>query len=381
MMEQALLSSEQYPKVIIIVLNWNSWQDTVECLESLQHLAYPNYQIVVVDNGSTDSSVEKIKLWAKGEIAVESKFINELGPKPLSVLEYDRQTMKEATFLLNVVPETASMTKLVIIRNEENLGFAAGNNIGIQYALRNRAEYIWILNNDVVVTPDSLTTLVMTFKTNHEVSAVGPKVLHYDAPKVVQHAGSKLTLWRFLLSQQVGLGRLWRFVVSRARDQRDEQNSRDIRRVGFIAGIALLIDQHFLETVGLFDEDFFFYHEDAELALRARRKGGNGLFVNLDALVYHKGAQSLRRTSAQSVYYEHKYRWLVVKKYGTWYHWVIFIVAYCITQFLQFPWLIISGKQTLVVARLRAVKDFLMKRYGEFDRLRANDASRGYTNR
>jgi GT2 family glycosyltransferase len=78
--QKDIQSQEQEPKawpqVAIIALNWNGWQDTIECLESLQRLIYPNYQVIVVDNGSTDGSMEKIKDWARGEIPVESKFFN-----------------------------------------------------------------------------------------------------------------------------------------------------------------------------------------------------------------------------------------------------------------------------------------------------------------
>ena len=81
-----------YPKVSIIILNWNGWKDTVECLESLYQITYPNYDVIVVDNGSEDESIEKIKRYCKGEIKVESKFFDYLPTnKPIKIIEYTRE--------------------------------------------------------------------------------------------------------------------------------------------------------------------------------------------------------------------------------------------------------------------------------------------------
>ena len=132
-----------FPMVKIIILNWNGWQDTIECLESIFQISYPNYQIIVVDNGSTDGSAAKIRDWAEGKGIIENN-------------------------------------KLVLIEQRENLGFARGNNVGIRYALDRRvADYILILNNDTVVAPDFLTHLVENLEKCPRAVLAAPQVIDY----------------------------------------------------------------------------------------------------------------------------------------------------------------------------------------------------------
>lgn len=124
--------------VAIIILNWNGWKDTIECLKSLNNLNYKNYEVIVVDNGSTDNSVEKIKEY------IENK------------------------------------PKFKLIANEKNLGFAGGNNIGIRYALNNEFEYILLLNNDTVVDENFLKPMVELLESSDDIGFVGPKTYFYD---------------------------------------------------------------------------------------------------------------------------------------------------------------------------------------------------------
>ncbi|MDW8091366.1 MAG: glycosyltransferase family 2 protein, partial [Meiothermus sp.] len=114
--------------VYVIVLNWNGWKDTIECLSSLRHSDYPNYEIVVVDNNSEDDSVVRIR---------------EAHPQ---------------------VP---------IIQAEDNLGFAGGNNLGIRYALSKGAEFVWLLNNDTKVMKNTLSSMVELAMRNPDVGVVG----------------------------------------------------------------------------------------------------------------------------------------------------------------------------------------------------------------
>lgn len=134
------------PLVKIIILNWNGWRDTIECLESLYKINYPSYQVVVVDNGSTDDSVSRIKRWAK-----------ENG-KTLEALEI-----------------------------KENLGFARGNNVGIKYVIGNEnPEYILILNNDTTVERDFLKAMVSEIKRLPNAALCAPQVKDYYRKKLWQ---------------------------------------------------------------------------------------------------------------------------------------------------------------------------------------------------
>ena len=132
-----------YPKVSIIILNWNGWKDTIECLESLQRLTYPNYHVIVVDNGSRGNDAE----------VLQEKFGDYIS----------------------------------LIRNDKNYGYTGGNNIGIRHALNNSSpDYFLILNNDVAVAPDFLTEMVKVADNDAAIGIVGPKVYYYDFPNRIQ---------------------------------------------------------------------------------------------------------------------------------------------------------------------------------------------------
>jgi len=123
------------PKVFIIILNWDNWTDTKDCLKSLENNGYPNYEVVVVDNGSTE----------KFEI---------------------------------------SDPKIKVIYNKENLGFSGGNNVGIKYALDNNADYVLLLNNDTIVNHNFLNKLVEIAEKDNKIGMVGPKIYFPDSKKI-----------------------------------------------------------------------------------------------------------------------------------------------------------------------------------------------------
>ncbi|NQE54445.1 hypothetical protein C5S29_12710, partial [ANME-1 cluster archaeon GoMg3.2] len=184
-------------KVSIIILNWNGWKDTIECLESLYQITYPNYEVVVVDNGSEDESIEKIIEYCEGKIKVESKFF-EYDPsnKPIKVIEYTRAEAgggKEEE-----IDSLPSNRKMIIIKNEKNYGFAEGNNIGMRYALKAlNPDYILLLNNDTVVDREFLGELMKVAESNGMIGFVGAKVYFYDKSNVIQFTGGgKIDLTR-----------------------------------------------------------------------------------------------------------------------------------------------------------------------------------------
>jgi GT2 family glycosyltransferase len=122
--------------VAVALLNYNGWRYTLECVESLGHLDYPRWYAVVVDNGSTDDSEERIRAWARGEVKVESAYVRKPGwGKPVQLAEYEGEPPEEQ------VMEGEAGAKLVLIRLSENRGFAAGNNFAIRYALRRGLEW------------------------------------------------------------------------------------------------------------------------------------------------------------------------------------------------------------------------------------------------
>ena len=221
------------PLVWVVIVNWNRLEDTSDCLSSILGMEYPNYRVLVVDNGSTDGSPS----------ALRERF-----------------------------------PKVTVLEAPANLGFAAGNNLGIRYALARGAQYILLLNNDTVVDRDMLAELVAGEESDPSVGIVGPKIYYFDDPQRIWFAGADRHPL-ILSAVRTGRGRL------------DGPRFAQPRRVGFICGAAMLVKRCVWEEVGLLDEGFFMYYEDADFCLRAIKNGFELLYVPT-ALVWHKVASS-----------------------------------------------------------------------------------------
>lgn len=222
------LNSLRQPKVMIVILNWNGKDDTIVCLDSLSKLDYTNYEVIVVDNGSTDGSQKEIK-------------------------------------------RRFPMVKLV--ENKENLGFAKGNNIGIRIALEDsNVKYIFLLNNDTKVEPNCLTELIKVAETDGRIGIVQPKMLRMNDPRIIDSTGHVFS---------------WGRIVDRGCGKVDKgQYDCKLDIIGGCAG-ACLYRREMLEEIGLFDESFWAYYEDAELSWRAYKRGWKAKYVP-SAIVYHK---------------------------------------------------------------------------------------------
>ena len=179
------------PKVHIIVLNWNGWRDTIECLESLFHQDYPDYTVVVCDNGSSDHSLQKIAEWANAQIPAEStnpQLSHLLLPPHKTPIPYHELTREEAES-----SSASGRLPLILIQNGANVGFAAGNNVGLRYALADpNCQYCWILNNDTVVEPNALSAMVRLMQQMPEVGLCGSLNLDYYDPDLVQAQGGMI---------------------------------------------------------------------------------------------------------------------------------------------------------------------------------------------
>lgn len=241
--------SELESKVFIVVLNWNGWQDTLECLESLQQLDGSNHRVVLVDNGSTDKSLEKVAAWANGEVPVVSKFVNsEESTKPLQVVIYDREQAEnggvaDKELWLDSKTETGAF---VLIRNENNAGFAGGMNIGIRYAIRRGAAFVWLLNNDTVVLPDSLEKMIRALESSSAFVAATGQIRYYDRPDRIWNCGGMIT---------------W-FATRKyyhSNDNIENVPQFGVKTISFATGCSLLIKSSFVQDHGLLSERFFFW--------------------------------------------------------------------------------------------------------------------------
>ena len=192
-----------YPNVAVIILNWNGWVDTLECLESLYQISYPNYNIIIVDNDSKDNSIQKIKKYCNGEIKVESKFFQyQTKNKPIKTIEYTEKEVETNSNQSNSVKgknQSLSSNSLIIIKADKNHGFAGGNNIGINYTIHNlKMDYILLLNNDTVVDPDFLKELVNTAESSDDIGFVGAKTYFYNKENTIQVAGGANVSFKYI---------------------------------------------------------------------------------------------------------------------------------------------------------------------------------------
>jgi GT2 family glycosyltransferase len=217
-------------RVVVIVLNWNGREDTMACLESLEAVDYPNWEVLVVDNGSEDGSVEAIR---------------------------------------------AGYPRVVVIETGKNLGFAGGNNRGIEAALARGAEFILLLNNDTTVAPDLLRALVRAAEEHPDAGVFGAKIYFFSDPQRLWYAGARWDprTWSF---EHVGQGVL-----------DDGTEFEQVRDTDYACGCAMFFRAAVARSVGMLDERFFILYEEADWCFRASRAGFRCLFVP-KAKVWHR---------------------------------------------------------------------------------------------
>ncbi|MDD1726025.1 MAG: glycosyltransferase family 2 protein, partial [Euryarchaeota archaeon] len=260
-----------WPKVFIIVLNWNQGEDTIECLESLYGINYPNYDVVVVDNDSQDDSLARIRAYARGKVAVESAFLPyNCRIKSLQVTNYTRretEDLKVAALSKKLAEESrnkASNRSLVIIENEQNFGYPEGNNVGMRYALKASADYVLLLNNDTVVDKHFLTELVCTADKDASIGVIGPKIFRYDLPNVIQATGARIDFWR---------GRAISLNKGKTDDEIEHFTVDNLLPADFVPGACFLIKRKVIEDVGKLDPTYFLYGEELDWCMRINRAG------------------------------------------------------------------------------------------------------------
>jgi GT2 family glycosyltransferase len=226
------MEDDSFPKVTIITLNWNRKDDTVDCVKSLLKLDYPDYEIVVVDNGSTDGSAETF-----------------------------RETFPNIT----------------LIENKKNLGYALGFNTGIKYALEQNVKYVLILNNDLVIDENALKSLVTVAESDSRIGFVSGKVYDYYEPNKLQSIGRIINL-------NVGSMR----IIGGGEIDHGQYN--EIREYKFLDDVFWLVRTEVFKKVGMYDPNFFLQFEETDLCARANKFFK--LVYTPYAKIWHKGGQS-----------------------------------------------------------------------------------------
>lgn len=339
-------------KVAIIILNWNGWKDTIECLESVYQIDYPNYNVIVVDNNSEDESLNKIRKYCDGDINVESTFLDyNLKNKPIKVFEYENLEVSGKKKLQkdeNVQRyKNSEFKSLFLIKNTENHGFAEGNNIGIRFALNTlNSDYIFILNNDTVVEKHFLSELVKTAESSDNIGIVGPSVYYYNLNNVISYIGSNINL----------------LTGSMTHPHLDEVDTGllTVEKMDCICGCSLLIKKIVIEDIGLLDPDFFLYYEDTDWCLRAKNKGYN-LFYTPKAKIWHKLSRSFSLTAK---YYGTRNQPLLIKKNANSWTFTIFFIQFLLRKFLLILFFFFTGRRNESYIIIEAVNDFINGNYG-----------------
>jgi GT2 family glycosyltransferase len=298
------------PRVLIIVLCYNGAAVTLECLASLRRVDYGAFDVLVVDNASVDGT-------------------------PAAVRERFPQTM--------------------VIETGMNLGFAAGNNVGLRYALDHGYDYALLLNNDTEVAPDFLTELVRLAESDPAIGAVGPTIYYFEQPDLIWSAGGVID-WRHGDSAMRGIGQI------------DRGQYGAPGPVDFVSGCALLCKRQVLKQVGLLDERFFMYYEETEWCVRVARAGFRILQAPA-ARIWHKIPLDARANQPYVAYYMTRNRLLFLRVTGaaalTWFYALIVqdLRTY-LSLSLRPRW---RGKRACRDAMLRAWVDFWQGRFGAIE--------------
>jgi GT2 family glycosyltransferase len=243
------------PLVAVVLVNWNRPKDTLECIRSMRFSTYPNYKIIVVDNGSSDDSLELL---------------------------------------------SRDGNDLVILAAECNLGFTGGNNMGIRYALAHGADYIFILNNDTVIAEDCIERMVSAAETDKGIGIITPKILFYANRKLVWFGGSKYNS-KFITGRLVG----YEIIDSGQFDSEQD--------IPWATGCAMFIRKEIIESVGLFDDHFFAVAEDLDYSLRMREKG-HRIYYLPAAVIWHKESISSGGSDAPQYAYYQTRNFLMLRK-------------------------------------------------------------------
>lgn len=301
-----MLESLDQPQVAIIILNWNNVDDTLACLRSVDALNYPAIYVIVVDNGSTNDAVSTIRV---------------------------------------------KHPQITVIEIGENLGYAGGNNIGIKHALKQGSDYIWLLNDDIIVSQHSLSTLIDVAKMWSNVGFLGPKVYIQEKPKHILTAGVLVN--KQFYSHHRGIGEL------------DQGQYNEVTEIDSLSGCSLLVSRKLIEDIGLLDENFFAYHEEIDWCYRARLAGYKTLFVP-QAMVWHPDTRSRDMTSARVMYYMSRNRLLFLRKHHV--GWQVFAktmlqyIIWLINWTINPKW---RGSNSKRDALWWAIKDFMLSRFGK----------------
>ncbi len=273
------------PKVCCVVLTWNDRANVLACLDSLSQVVYPNLEIIVSDNGSTDGTIEAIR---------------------------------------------EQYPQVHLLENGENLYWAGGNNVGLKYALAAQADYIILLNNDTVVAPEMIPELVQAGEADRSIGLLAPKIYYYDRPELVWYAGARVSMWR---------GLLWHVGIR----QPDRGQFGRPAAVDYVTGCALMVRRQVVEQIGLIDTAFVAYGEDVDFSFRARGAGWRLVMVP-SAIMWHKVSAYWGVVSIRKIRQKLRSNLILYRRYSPVWSWFTTIPLFLLLDAMRVLLLLVGGR-------------------------------------
>jgi len=297
--------SSALPRVGVLILNWNKPHDTIACLRSLQNTSYQNLDVVVIDNGSDDDSIQILR---------------------------------------------SAFPKLNLIENGSNLGFAAGNNVGIRLLIERNVDYVMLLNDDTEIQDDLFERLVEIGESDEAIAVLGPTIYYYSMGDVIWSAGGSVDRYG---------------EPSHPRsDEKDDGRVSGPQNVDYVTGCAFLMKRSALDRIGPLDESFFIYFEETEWCARARRYGFRVVYVP-EAKMWHKVTPTARVYSRRYLYLMSRNRLLYLRATGA--SWPIFLMATSRMLRSIGAWALYpkhAHMRPFVSASLLGMRDYFLHRFG-----------------
>lgn len=346
------------PRVAICIINYKGWQDTIECLKSLDELTYPNAEVVLVENGSGDDSRFKLE-----------SFFKQFTMRPLKIPDMDRLKVYNLTAVEKLYEITGwkNLARVTFIISGENLGFAGGNNLAVNWLelQQGKPEYYLFLNNDTTVEPDFLAKLIAFLRNppksifdmagrlyqNPKLGIVGPKILNFYDHTRIWFIGGRFERY-FTRGVHIGY------------DKKDNQPQKPFL-VDYYTGCALMVKREVLQEIGLMREDYFMYYEDADWCLRARQKGWL-VGVEPQAVIYHKASRTTQAESPFYIYYMVRNGFSLAKRHAPSFSKLAAYVLSLLVFTKQLLKLIYSPRnRKWALAIMKGVKDFWLGKMGK----------------
>lgn len=255
------------PKVSVVVLNWNAKEILRECITSLKRSEYPLYEIIVVDNASADGSPQMIR-----------EFFEEV----------------------------------IVIENISNLGVPEGKNVGLRRALQKNVDYVYTLDNDLIIEPETIKALVLFMEKNPEVGCAGSIIYHYDKRDLIFSAGHYVNWTQNL-------------VKTRGANQKDRGHLEEYAEVDYVGAGAMLTRKKVFDEIGLLDPHFIGYgYDDADFGLRVK-SGGYKVVCCTRSKVWHRPFSGIGRYSFKKKYLESRNAIRFLRMYGNRWNWAKFL--------------------------------------------------------